>query len=215
MTTLEAVRSYIDAWNGRSCQAVLESLTPTGTYRDPTTLGPLAGDALRAHLTSLWQSFPDLSFEVVSLAETGDGRAAFEWNMRGTNTGPFRGLPPTGKPVELAGADFVVTDGAKVQAVTGYFDGAAVPRQLGLQVVIQPDRIGPFSFGDSTQVQTGARRMPGAMGITVLHAADEDQAANIRAELAGNPCRYAWDGGVHRRHRRQDWPTHVHDQRLG
>ena len=84
--------------------------------------------------------------------------------MRGTNTGPFGALPPTGRVIELAGADFLTTDHGKLRSVAGYFDSGAIPRQLGLQVLVQPDAAGPFRFGSSVQVQTGKVEAPGAMG---------------------------------------------------
>ena len=65
------------------------------------------------------------------------------------------GLPPTGKKVELRGADFFTLGNGKIQTVTGYFDKGEVPRQIGLNVIVQPFGIGPFKFGISTMVQTG------------------------------------------------------------
>ncbi len=180
MSAIDAAQAYIDGWNARSSAAVLASLTPGGTYQDPTTPGPLSGEALAAHVETLWQAFPDLAFDLVSIAETGGGRVAFEWIMRGTNSGPFSGLPPTGRRVELAGADFVVTDGDRVSSVMGYFDGTALPRQLGLQIIVQPHSVGPFNFGDSAQVQTGRRELPGAISITTLHALDDARVAEVR-----------------------------------
>lgn len=179
MDALETARRYFDAWNARDAGAVLDSLAPGGTYADPTTPGPLSGEALAAHLGGLWQAFPDLGFEIVSAAETGGGRVAAEWLMRGTNTGSFRGLPPTGRPVALPGADFIVTAGGRIASVIGYFDGGAVPRQLGLQILVQPHSVGPFAFGNSVQVQSGRCQPPGAMAITTLHAVDDAGAEKV------------------------------------
>ncbi|MFO1069946.1 MAG: ester cyclase [Geminicoccaceae bacterium] len=180
MSATAAARAYVDAWNARSSAAILASLTEGGTYQDPTTPGPLSGAALAAHVEALWQAFPDLAFDLVSLAETGGGGAAFEWRMHGTNTGSFRGLPPTGRRVDLPGADFIATEGGKVRSVTGYFDGGAVPRQLGLQILVQPQQAGPFSFGYSTQVQSGRRQPPGAISLTSLHALDDARIGEVR-----------------------------------
>ena len=87
---------------------------------------------------------------------------------------------PTGKSIETTGADFIETANGKVTSVTGYFDGSAVPRQLGLQVIVQPEAIGPFRFGVSTAVQTGKTDLPAAFSITQLHAPDEEQAQHVR-----------------------------------
>lgn len=180
MTALTAAGRYFDAWNARNAAAVVASLVPGGTYADPTTGGPISGDALAAYAGGLWQAFPDLTFEIVSQAETGGGRIAAEWLMRGTNTGLFRGLPPSGRTIELAGADFIETEAGEVKSVVGYFDGSAVPRQLGLQIIVQPHSVGPFSFGYSVQVQTGRTRPPGAISVTTLHARGDEQAAQVR-----------------------------------
>jgi len=182
MGTLEVVRSYVAAWNLRSPEAVLATFAAGGTYRDPVTVVPCAGEAMAAYLTGLWQSFPDLSFDIVTLADCSGGAAALEWVMRGTNTGPFGALPPTGRVIELAGADFLTTGHGKLRSVAGYFDSGAIPRQLGLQVLVQPETAGPFRFGSSVQVQTGKVQAPGAMGITALQALDETQVGTVREQ---------------------------------
>ena len=179
MASLDTAQRYFDAWNAREVGAVLDSFAAGGTYADPTTPGPLTGEALGGHVSALWQAFPDLAFDIVSTSEAGGGKVAAEWLMRGTNTGSFRGLPPTGKTIELAGADFIVTDGARINSVVGYFDSGAVPRQLGLQILVQPHSVGPFGFGNSVQVQTGKRQPPGAMAITTLHAKDDAHAEQV------------------------------------
>ena len=55
-----------------------------------------------------------------------------------------------------------------------------MPRQLGLQIVVQPHEIGPFQFGTSTAVQTGTTAAPVAFGITYLEAIDDDAAQRVR-----------------------------------
>jgi steroid delta-isomerase-like uncharacterized protein len=180
MADLEAVRAYLQGWVDRDMAAIHASLTDDGTYEDPSTGGPIAGEALTGYVTGLWAAFPDLTFEVESLAATGPDTAAAQWAMIGTNTGSMRGLPPTGRPVRLRGADFFTLGGGKVRTVTGYFDTAEVPRQLGLDVIVQPSAIGPFRFGISTVVQTGKRQEPGAFAITYLQARGPEEVPKVR-----------------------------------
>lgn len=132
MSALDAANAYFDAWHAKDGAAVVASLSDGGTYCDPTTDGPIAGEAVKAHVEMLCAAFPDLSFEMKSVAGTGGGRVTAEWILRGTNLGPFRGLPATGKAIEVRGADFIETDGGKVTSVVVEFDAASVPRQLGL-----------------------------------------------------------------------------------
>ena len=128
----------------------------------------------------LWQAFPDLHFDIVGVAQTGEDTAAAEWVMHGTNHGPFRGLPPTGKAVTVPGADFIVVAGDKVKSVKGYFDTRAVPAQLGLQVVVQPQAIGPFAFGTSVSVRSGRPMHPGAFAVTKLEVRGEAEIDQVR-----------------------------------
>ena len=180
MSNLEAVRRYLDGWIVRDADAIIASLTDDGTYEDPGTGGPITGDEIRAYVAGLWSAFPDLTFEIESLAETGSDTAAAQWVMLGTNAGSMAGLPPTGRSVRLAGADFFVLRDGRVARVRGYFDSAGVPRQLGLDVIVQPKEIGPFRFGISTVVQTGKTHEPGAFSITYLEARDDATKQEVR-----------------------------------
>ena len=82
--------------------------------------------------------------------------------MRGTNSAPFNGLPPTGREIALPGADFITfaDDGSGIASVTGYFDSARVPRDLGLDVIVQPTTIGPWTFGVASRASAGREAPP-------------------------------------------------------
>jgi len=191
----KCVEQYFDAWNRRDADAVLSTFTAGGTYCDPTSGGRLRGEALKGYMTGLWAAFPDLSFEIASKGPAGDNLMAAQWIMRGTNHGSMMGLPPTGKSVTVAGADFIrVAPGknqeAKIQSVDGYFDSRAVPEQLGLQVLVQPKEIGPFAFGNATRASigknvTGKNVKPGAFSITVLEARSPEEIQAIERQSAG------------------------------
>jgi hypothetical protein len=131
-------------------------------------------------MNGLFASFPDLSFGIASVGMAADDLVAAQWIMRGTNRGSMMGLPPTGKAVVLHGADFIRVADGRIRSVDGYFDSRALPEQLGLQVVVQPHAIGPFTFGVSTRVSAGSMATPGAFSITALRARDADDVANVR-----------------------------------
>ena len=179
MTCLDTARQYLEAWNAHDADAIVETFAGDGTYRDPTA-GQISGEAISAYAKALWEAFPDLSFEIVSAVEAAPGRVVSEWIMRGTNTAAFRGLPPTGHSISLPGVDVIEIGVDGIKAVKGYFDTRAVPEQLGLQVLVQPFKIGPFSFGNSTAVQSGKKIKPGAFGITTIWNVDV-QTEEIRA----------------------------------
>jgi steroid delta-isomerase-like uncharacterized protein len=179
MGNLDVVSAYLEGWVARDAGAVLGALGD-GVYEDPSSGGPLSGEAFRAYMEGLWAAFPDLTFETESLGEMAPDLVAAQWVMKGTNKGSFMGLPPTGKQVALKGADFFRMKEGMIVSVTGYFDSREVPRQLGLDVIVQPSAIGPFRFGVATMVQTGKTAEPGAFSITYLEARDAQCVKTVR-----------------------------------
>ncbi len=179
MSSLDVVRPYFDAWNRHDAAGVVSTLAPGGTYADPATGGPLGGDALAGYVNGLFSAFPDVAFEIASEGLVGPDLVAAQWIMRGTNTGSMNGLPPTHRRIEVPGADFIRVSGDRIQSVQGYFDSRAVPEQLGLQVVVQPREVGPFTFGVARRAWGGSTARPGAVSITALQARSHEEVEQV------------------------------------
>jgi steroid delta-isomerase-like uncharacterized protein len=180
MDTLTVAQSYFDAWNRHDAASIIAAFARDGIYSDPTTGGPLSAEAIAGYVTGLWTSFPDLSFDIVSAGVIGNGLVAAQWIMRGTNRGPVLGLPPTGKCVELPGADFIHVSDGTIRSVEGYFDSKLFVEQLGLQAIVQPYIAGPYTFGTAVSVRTGKPTRPGAFSITSLHVRSEQEVDYVR-----------------------------------
>jgi steroid delta-isomerase-like uncharacterized protein len=179
MHSTDLTRRYIEAWNSRSPAAIAGMFEAGGTYIDPASNGPLSGAAIAAFADALFAAFPDLSFEIVSNAEAGPS-VVLEWIMNGTNTGSLRGLPPTGKRIAVPGIDVIRLRGDRIERLQGYFDRQTMLEQLGLQVVVQPQQVGPINFGVSTRVRSGNTATPGAFSLTMLDARDEAAVQEVR-----------------------------------
>ena len=197
--TATAVR-YFEAWNARDPDAIAAVLTEDGTYSDPAVPQGLDPPATAAYAAGLFAAFPDLAFDVDDITAGDDGRVWARWVMTGTNSSPFSGLPPTGRRVSLPGADLVRVREDRVAEVRGFFDSAGVPRQLGMQVIVQPAVVGPFRFGVSTYVAKASTE-PGAVSLTVLEARSEQEQEDVRElsrqtvqELMGSPGFISWLG---------------------
>jgi steroid delta-isomerase-like uncharacterized protein len=169
---------YFDAWNAHDEAAVAAAFAPGGVYRDPGVPDGLDPAGTGAYAAGLWEAFPDLAFAIDDLVADGD-RVWARWTMTGTDTGGLRGLPPTGRAIAQEGADLIRTSPEGVREVRGFFDGGVVPRQLGMQVIVQPDRAGPFRFGDAVWACRGTAE-PGAVGLTVLEAASDAVQEEVR-----------------------------------
>ena len=192
MEALEVAMQYFEAWNRRDPEAIAAILVPDGTYTDPSVPQGLGPAAAGEYARGLFAGFPDLAFEIVSATECGAGTVAAQWVMTGTNDGSFLGLPPSGRAVRLPGADFIATEDDRVRSVVGYFDTRVVPEQLGLQVIVQPVAVGPFSFGTSTYVsRSGAE--PGAVSLTVLEARSDEERQEV-ADRSRDTVLECWRG---------------------
>jgi steroid delta-isomerase-like uncharacterized protein len=183
MDPITLCNRYFRAWMHRDMAAIAATFAPGGTYSDPTTPGPIGGDALREHVDRLWAAFPDLTFELGPVHGIGDSQGHAQWTMKGSNVGSLNGLPPTGKAIRLDGIDLFELGADGIRSVRGFFDSATLARQLGLDVIVQPPQIGPFLFGTSTVVRAGRPAAPGVVAVTEL-VADSDAAVRSVRDLS-------------------------------
>lgn len=128
----EVVTSYVDAFARVDVDAYADAFAPDGSYSDPGTAGPLSGQAIRDHFATFLTGFPDATCETVSLDPITEHLSVWRWILRGTNTGSYRGLPVTGRPLTLPGCEFIEALGGKLHRVEGYFDRLTILGQLGL-----------------------------------------------------------------------------------
>jgi steroid delta-isomerase-like uncharacterized protein len=169
----DEVGQYLSAWNERDVSTVLATLASGGSYEDPATGGPLSGTALETHLSGIFAAFPDLCFAVESVCGGVDCLTVV-WIMRGTNSGPLNpGLPPTGASVAVPGVDLFSLDTGAIRSVQRFYDQKTLLEQLGLQVMVQPQALGPVKFGRALWLSAGSRAKPGAFSTTWIDVGDD------------------------------------------
>jgi len=128
----QIVKTYIDTFCRQDLDACLATFAPDGTYSDPGTAQPLSGQAIKDHFGGLFAGFPDATTETMALYAITEDLSVWRWVIHCTNTGSYRGLPPTGRSVILPGCEFIEVRASKVQRVEGYFDRLSMLQQLGL-----------------------------------------------------------------------------------
>jgi steroid delta-isomerase-like uncharacterized protein len=77
----------------------------------------------------LFLAYPDCTCEIVN-DFAGDDQVMVEVQWRGTETGSFRGQPPTGGTVDIRIGYVFKFTGGLISAITEYYDAATLERQL-------------------------------------------------------------------------------------
>lgn len=90
----------------------------------------------------LMSAFPDFSCTIEDMVAAGD-RVAVRLTMRGTHQGPFRGIPATGKKIEIGGISMARFAGGKVVEGWSFSDTVGMMQQLYLK---------PFLFYTNTNI---------------------------------------------------------------
>jgi steroid delta-isomerase-like uncharacterized protein len=135
VTNQELFKRYFDECaNGGNLELADEIFASDYQHHDPANPDPrpmIGPQAVKDHLTSLKSAFPDLVFDIDDTIADGD-TIIVRWTARGTNTGDYFGIPPSGKPIEITGMNTWRTrDG---QAVEGWVnrDDMLLLQQIGV-----------------------------------------------------------------------------------
>lgn len=125
------VRRFIEeVINQGNLDLIDELVAPDSVYRGPGMEVP--GPAgLKQVFVMLRGAFPDWSETVEELIAEGD-RGVFRVTGRGTQTGAFMGIPPTGRAVTMAGIDIVQLKDGHFVAHWANFDQFGLLQQLGV-----------------------------------------------------------------------------------
>ena len=131
-TPTEVARAAFAAVIGKDPEGIV-ALGAPGYVDDFVAIGQVRGqDAIRAFFSELFAAFPDFEITVDRIVAD-EASAAVQWHAAGTFTGgPFQGILPTGRRVEIRGTDIMEIAGGLIQHNTIYYDGATFARQIGM-----------------------------------------------------------------------------------
>ncbi len=119
-------RFWDETWNKKNL-AVVDEMLPEDVVIHNFGAIVQGREAWRQSFGPFFTGFPDLRFASEFMIIEED-KAAVRWVARGTHTGVFRGMAPTGKEISMAGmAAYRVEDGKIVE-------GWSHPDTLGLML---------------------------------------------------------------------------------
>jgi steroid delta-isomerase-like uncharacterized protein len=77
------------------------------------------------------RAFPDLHLQLID-AQLGEQGAAVYWTARGTHTGPWMNIPPTGREVSVQGMWMLHVEKGRITRARSVWDVAGLLRAIGL-----------------------------------------------------------------------------------
>lgn len=126
------VRRFFEEALSRADWVTLDALVDPGYVEHEVVPNiPPVRDGLKQKYDLLRTGCPDLRFEVEDLLAAGD-RVAARVTVRGTNTAPFMGRPPTGSSFTVAKVSFFRIAEGRIVEHWGVFDQLAMLAQLGV-----------------------------------------------------------------------------------
>jgi steroid delta-isomerase-like uncharacterized protein len=106
-------------------RAMRDLMVPDFLDHDPLPGQPAGAAGGEYVVSTMHTAHPDLRFSIDDLVAQED-RVVIRWTLRGTNTGPMLGRPPSGQPVELAAiVIFRIADGRIAERWAGWKPGFA------------------------------------------------------------------------------------------
>ena len=125
-------RIYEELWDGRKLEVADEVIAWDGVNYDTGLVpGPFGPEEMKGTVQMVTAGFPDNRHKVEELIAEGDTVVA-RVILTGTNDGPFMGMPPTGKKIEVNEIHiYRLKDGKAVEHRVGRDDLAAM-HQLGV-----------------------------------------------------------------------------------
>jgi uncharacterized protein len=88
-------------------------------------------DSARAYYANFLTGFSKITFTIKDVFGQGEKLVKY-WNFKGTHTGPFFGIPATGKTVSIDGTTLVRMVNGKIAEERDFFNNLDFMTQLGL-----------------------------------------------------------------------------------
>ena len=88
-------------------------------------------DSARTYYANFLTGFSNIQFTIEDVFGQGD-KLVKHWRFKGTHTGNFFGIPPTGKAVDIDGTTLVRMSNGKIAEEKDFYDNYEFLNQLGL-----------------------------------------------------------------------------------
>ncbi len=134
-TLNETIARYNEAWNAHDLDAIMAMHAPDMVFENHTAGERAEGEAVRGHIGSIFETWPDLEFATRRLYVR-EGLVVQEWTAAATHASEMRRgdlvAAPTGRRITWDGLDVIPFEDGLVKRKDVYSDSVSILRQLGL-----------------------------------------------------------------------------------
>jgi steroid delta-isomerase-like uncharacterized protein len=131
----EVIGRYNDAWNAQDLDSIMAMHAPDMVFANHTAGESATGEEVRAHIGSIFATWPDLRFETQRLYVR-ESLVVQEWTATATHANPMRRgdleAAPTGRTISWDGIDSIPFENGLVKRKDVYSDSVSILRQVGL-----------------------------------------------------------------------------------
>lgn len=131
----ETIGRYNDAWNVQDLDAIVAMHAPDMVFANHTAGESATGADVRAHIASIFSTWPDLRFQTRRLYVC-EGLVVQEWTATATHSNPMRRgeleAAPTGREISWDGIDSIPFEDGLVKRKDVYSDSVSILLQVGL-----------------------------------------------------------------------------------
>jgi steroid delta-isomerase-like uncharacterized protein len=131
----ELIGRYNEAWNDHDLDAIMSMHAPDMVFENHTAGESAQGEAVREHIGSIFETWPDIHFETRRLYAS-DRVVTQEWTATATHANAMRRgdlvAEPTGKKIEWRGVDVIPFEDGLITRKDVYSDSVSILSQVGL-----------------------------------------------------------------------------------
>jgi steroid delta-isomerase-like uncharacterized protein len=131
----ETIARYNEAWNAHDLDAIMALHAPDMVFENHTAGERAEGEAVREHIGSIFETWPDLAFATRRLYVR-DGLVVQEWTATATHANQMRRgdlvAEPSGEMVTWVGLDVIPFEDGLIKRKDVYSDSVSILRQVGL-----------------------------------------------------------------------------------
>ena len=126
------VRRWIEeGWNKHNLAVIDEVYAPNFVQHEPEPQTVKSSEALKQYVGTYLTAFPDLQLSIEDLIGEGD-KVVWRFVSNGTHTGPFMGIPATGKKGVITGIVIFRLENSRIAEAWLNIDALGLLQQLGV-----------------------------------------------------------------------------------